>query len=147
MSDSIAFRIMTEIGIIHQLGSTLFERGLPDNLTMPQFAVLNHFARLGGEQSPVELARVMQVTKATMSSTLARLENKGFVTSTPDPKDGRSRRIAMSVAGRKARERAIRSVAHHIADIEREIGVRALEGALPLLTRVRTYLDQRRGEN
>jgi DNA-binding MarR family transcriptional regulator len=146
MSESIAFRLMTEIGIIHQLGSTLFERGLPDNLTMPQFAVLNHFARLGGEHSPVELARVMQVTKATMSSTLARLENKGFVTSTPDPKDGRSRRIAISATGRKARERAINSVAHHIADIEREIGVRALEGALPLLTKVRTYLDQRRGE-
>lgn len=146
MSDSIAFRVMTEIGIIHQLGSTLFERGLPDNLTMPQFAVLNHFARLGGEHSAVELARIMQVTKATMSSTLARLENKGFVTSTPDPKDGRSRRIAISAAGRKARERAVKSVAHHVADIEREIGIRALEGALPLLTKVRTYLDQRRGE-
>ena len=146
MSDSIAFRVMTEIGIIHQLGSTLFERGLPDNLTMPQFAVLNHFARLGGEYSPLELARVMQVTKATMSSTLGRLEAKGFVTSAPDPNDGRGRRIAMSAAGRKARERAIKSIAHHIAAIEREIGVRALEGALPLLTKIRTYLDQRRGE-
>jgi hypothetical protein len=100
MSVSIAFRIMTEIGIIHQLGSTLFERDLPDNLTMPQFGVL-----------------------------------------------GRSRRIAMTAAGRKARERAIKSVAHHIAEIEREIGVRALEGALPLLTKMRTFLDQRRGEN
>ena len=147
MSDSIAFRVMTEIGIIHQLGSTLFERGLPDNLTMPQFAVLNHFARLGGEHSPVELARVMQVTKATMSSTLRRLESKGFVTSTPDPHDGRGRRIAISAAGRRARERAIKSVAPHIAAIEREIGARALEGALPLLAKVRTFLDQRRGEN
>ena len=147
MSDSIAFRVMTEIGIIHQLGSTLLERGLPDNLTMPQFAVLNHLARLGGEHSPVELARAMQVTKATMSSTLGRLESKGLVTSAPDPNDGRSRRIAMSAAGRRARERAIKSVAPHIAAIEREIGVRALEAALPLLTRVRTYLDQRRGED
>ena len=147
MSDSIAFRVMTEIGIIHQLGSTLFERGLPDNLTMPQFAVLNHVARVGGEHSPVELARAMQVTKATMSSTLARLERKGFVTSTPDPNDGRGRRIALSTAGRMARERAISSVAPHIAAIEREIGVGALEGVLPLLTRVRTYLDQQRGKN
>jgi len=147
MSDSVAFRFMTEIGIIHQLGSTLLERGLPDNLTMPQFAVLNHFARLGGEHSPVELAGIMQVTKATMSSTLGRLETKGFVTSKPDPNDGRGRRITITAAGRKARERAIKSVAPHIAAIEREIGVRALEAALPLLTRVRTHLDQRRGEN
>jgi DNA-binding MarR family transcriptional regulator len=147
MSDSIAFRIMTEIGIIHQLGSTLFERGLPDNLTMPQFAVLNHLARLGGEYSPVELARAMQVTKATMSSTLARLQSKGFVTSTPDPNDGRGRRIAITAAGRRARERAIKSVAPHIAAIEREIGVDALEAALPLLTRVRTFLDHRRDQD
>ena len=147
MSDSIAFRVMTEIGIIHQLGSTLLERGLPDNLTMPQFAVLNHLARLGGEHSPVELARAMQVTKATMSSTLGRLESKGLVTSAPDPNDGRSRRIAISAAGRKARERAIRSVAPHIAAIEREIGVAALEAALPLLMKVRAFLDQRRDED
>ena len=72
--------------------------------------------------------------------------SQGLPDQHPDPNDGRGRRIAISAAGRKARERAIKSVAHHIADLEREIGVRALEGALPLLTKLRTYLDQRRGE-
>ena len=91
MSDPLAFRVMNEIGIIDQLGSTLFERSMPFGLTLPQFVVLNHFVRVGGHRSPVELASAIQVTKATMTSTLQRLERKGFVTSEPDERmDARS---------------------------------------------------------
>jgi len=147
MSDSIAFQFMTEIGIIHQLGSTVMERSLTDGLTLPQFAVLNHLVRLGDQQSPVALARAMQVTKATMSSTLGRLERKGFVSSNPDPNDGRSRRIVIAAKGRKARDRAIMAVASHIADIEKEIGISALENGLPLLRKMRTLLDRQRSED
>ena len=147
MSDSIAFQFMTEIGIIHQLGSTVMERSLTDGLTLPQFAVLNHLVRLGDQQSPVELARAMQVTKATMSSTLGRLERKGLVAGNPNPDDGRSRRIAITPRGRKVRDRAITAVAGHIADIEKEIGTAALENGLPLLRKMRTLLDRARGED
>jgi len=146
MSESIAFQFMTEIGIIHQLGSTVMERRLTDGLTLPQFAVLNHLVRLGHQQSSVELARTMQVTKATMSSTLGRLERKGFVSHNPDPSDGRSRRIAITAKGRKVRDRAIMAVAPHIADIEKEIGINALKNGLPLLKKIRTLLDARRSE-
>jgi DNA-binding MarR family transcriptional regulator len=147
MSDSIAFQFMTEIGIIHQLGSTVMERSLTDGLTLPQFAVLNHLVRLGDRQSPVELARAMQVTKATMSSTLGRLERKGLVSGNPNPDDGRSRRIVITAKGRKVRDRAIMGVARHIADIEKEIGIAALENGLPLLRKMRTLLDRQRGED
>ena len=147
MSDSIAFQFMTEIGIIHQLGSTVMERSLTDGLTLPQFAVLNHLVRLGDQQSPVELARAMQVTKATMSSTLGRLERKGLVSGNPNPDDGRSRRIVITAKGRKVRDRAIMGVARHIADIEKEIGIAALENGLPLLRKMRTLLDRQRGED
>jgi DNA-binding MarR family transcriptional regulator len=147
MSNSIAFQFMTEIGIIHQLGSTVMERSLTDGLTLPQFAVLNHLVRLGDQQSPVELARAMQVTKATMSSTLGRLERKGLVSGNPDPNDGRSRRIAITAKGRKMRDRAITAVAGHIADIEKEIGISALENGLPLLRKIRILLDGRRSED
>jgi DNA-binding MarR family transcriptional regulator len=146
MSESVAFQFMTEIGIIHQLGSTVMERSLTDGLTLPQFAVLNHLVRLELQQSPVELARAMQVTKATMSSTLGRLDRKGFVSSNPDPDDGRSRRIAITAKGRKVRDRAIMAVATHIADIEQEIGLSALLNGLPLLRKIRTLLDRQRSE-
>jgi DNA-binding MarR family transcriptional regulator len=91
MQDPLAFRVLNEIGIIDQLGTTLFERAMPHGLTVPQFVVLNHFVRLGGDKTPMALAEALQVTKATMTSTLQRLEQKGFIAVTPDPHDGRGR--------------------------------------------------------
>jgi DNA-binding MarR family transcriptional regulator len=125
MKDQIAFQIMNEIGIIDQLGTTLFERSMPHGLTMPQFIVLNHFVRLGGDRSPVELANAIQVTKATMTSTLQRLEAKYFISTIPDPKDGRSKRISITNLGRQARQDAIKL-------------------ALPLLLKLHKFLEQRR---
>lgn len=55
MTDAVAFRVMNEIGIIDQLERNLFERVLPHDLTVPQFIVVNHFVRLGGDRSPHEL--------------------------------------------------------------------------------------------
>jgi DNA-binding MarR family transcriptional regulator len=144
MPDPIAFRVMNEIGIIDQLGRTIFERAMPHGLTVSQFVVLNHFVRLGGDRSPIELARALQVTKATMTSTLQRLEAKGFIGVSPDPEDGRAKRIAITAKGRKARVQAIASIADDLAAIERMIGARELEAALPFLVNLRAFLDRRR---
>jgi DNA-binding MarR family transcriptional regulator len=146
MSDPIAFRIMNEIGIIDQLGTTLFERSMPHGLTLPQFVVLNHFVRLGVARTPLELADAIQVTKATMTSTLQRLDAKGFITSTPDPKDGRSKRIAMTASGRAARDESIKAIAHHLTDMEQALGRENIEAALPLLAKLRSFLDERRSK-
>jgi DNA-binding MarR family transcriptional regulator len=146
MSDPIAFRVMNEIGMIDQIGTTLFERAMPHDLTMPQFIVLNHLTRLGVDRTPVELAEAIQVTKATMTSTLQRLEEKGFVTTSPDPRDGRSKRVAISAGGRKARDQSIKAIAHHLAAMEKAIGSAGMQAALPFLTKLRMFLDQRRSE-
>jgi DNA-binding MarR family transcriptional regulator len=144
MPDPIAFRIMNEIGIIDQLGTTLFERVLPHGLTMPQFVVLNHFVRIGGDRSPVELAHALQVTKATMTSTLHRLDAKGFITSVPDKRDGRSKRIDITASGRNAREQSIKAIEQDLSAIETAIGKRELEAVLPVLVALRAFLDKRR---
>jgi DNA-binding MarR family transcriptional regulator len=144
MPDPLAFRVMNEIGIIDQLGSTLFERSMPHGLTLPQFTVLNHFVRLGDDRSPVELANAIQVTKATMTSTLQKLERKGFVTSTPDATDGRSKRIAITASGRKARDQSIKAIGHHLLALETAIGRRQLEAVLPVLAALRIFLDRQR---
>ena len=39
--------------------------------------VLNHFARLGGEKTPAQLARVFHVTKGAMTNTVGRLDAAG----------------------------------------------------------------------
>lgn len=144
MSDPIAFRIMNEIGIIDQLGTTLFERAMPHGLTLPQFIVLNHFVRLGGDRSPLELADAIQVTKATMTSTLQRLEAKGFISSVPNPHDGRSKRISITAAGREARDQSIQAIAQDLIDMEETVGRGQLTAVLPILSNVRNFLDKRR---
>jgi DNA-binding MarR family transcriptional regulator len=144
MSDPIAFRVMNEIGIIDQLGTTLFERSMPHGLTLPQFVVLNHFVRLGGDRSPLELADAIQVTKATMSSTLQRLESKGFIVTTPNPNDGRAKRVIITDKGRKARNTAIQSIEADLKALEAEVGVGALQNALPFLLKLHAFLEQRR---
>jgi DNA-binding MarR family transcriptional regulator len=144
MQDPLAFRVLNEIGIIDQLGTTLFERAMPHGLTVPQFVVLNHFVRLGGDKTPMALAEALQVTKATMTSTLQRLEQKGFIAVTPDPHDGRSKRVAITAEGRRARSDAIKAIAGDLRDLETAVSAEALKQMLPLLAKLRAFLDKRR---
>jgi DNA-binding MarR family transcriptional regulator len=60
------------------------------------FTVLYHFTRLGGERSPAAQADVCQVTRATMTSTLQRLECKGLISVVPDHADGRGKLVSMT---------------------------------------------------
>ncbi len=108
----LAFQLFNEIGIIDQLAGTAFERALPQGMPRAQFSVLNHFVRLDlAEQSPARLASAFQVTRPTMTSTLARMERAGLVEIRPDPNDGRGKRVSITPAGREMRERCIAAVA------------------------------------
>jgi DNA-binding MarR family transcriptional regulator len=140
----LSFRVMTEIGIIDQLAQSAFERVLPDDLTIAQFGVLNHFARLGEDRSPLELARAFQVTKGTMTSTLQRLEAKGFVALKLDPNDGRGKRVTLTTEGKKARDRSIKVATPILEGMEAALGSKTLTALLPGLTKMRTFLETTR---
>ncbi len=142
--DPPLFVFFNEIGIIEQLARSRFERLLPDGLTLPQFGVLNNFVRLGGERSPGGLARAFQVTKGAMTNTLQRLEAKGYVSLRPDPADGRAKIVALTEAGRGARERALAALAPALAELEREIPEAGFIEALFFLQRLRGTLDRAR---
>ncbi len=143
--DPLAFRLFTEIGIIEQLARNRLERSLPDGLKVSQFGVLNHFVRLGGEWSPVRLAKAFQVTKGAMTNTLQRLEKRGLVRVSPDPRDGRAKRVAITEAGREMRVRCVQSVGPLLADLSSEVSDSEFAAALPVLEKVRKYLDTHRG--
>ncbi len=142
--DPLAFRVLNEVGIISQLATTMFEQVMPHGMTLAQFSILNHFVRLGGERSPLELARAFQVTKGTMTSTLQRLEARGSIAIRPDPSDGRGKIVSITPAGRKARQAALAAVGPHMARLEHSISHEALETLLPALTELRQVLDQAR---
>lgn len=140
-----AFRFLTEIGIIAQLSAAAFEQAMPPGMTMPQFVVLNHLVRLGGEWTPLRLAKAMQVTKGAMTNTLAHLAGKGFVAIRPDDRDGRSKLVSLTAAGKAARDMAIAGVAPELRALVDNVSAKLLADTIPPLEMVRRFFDERRG--
>lgn len=143
--DPLAFQLLNEIGIIDQLVQNRLERALPDGLKVSQFVVLNHLVRLGGAWSPVRLANAFQVTKGAMTNTLQRLEARRLVRVAADPADGRGKLVTITRAGRAMRGRCVDSVAPLLAELSSELSDKELDAALPVLRKVRRYLDENRG--
>lgn len=141
---ALYFQLFNEIGIISQLSSTAFERVLPHGLTQAQFTVLNHCVRLGDNRTPAQLADAFQVTRGTLTSTLGRLEAKGFVRIDADPKDGRSKRVFLTPEGRAAREASIRAAAPILLSAQASLSEAEVAQLLPLLQQLRRWLDENR---
>jgi len=137
----LLFRVFNEVGIIAQLSSTAFERVMPEGMTLAQFTILNHFVRLGGRRRPSDLARAFQVTRATMTSTLQRLEPKGLVQIVPDDSDGRGRLVEITDAGRAVHADCIARLAPVLDDLLARIGRAPFAAALAPLAEIRTRLD------
>ena len=142
--DPIAFRLFTEIGIIEQLARNRLERCLPDGLKVSQFIVLNHLVRLGGDWSSARLAIAFQVTKGAMTNTLQRLEKRNLLRIVADPRDGRGKLVSITEAGRKLRGRSVECISPLLIDLSRELSDRDFAVVLPVLEKVRKYLDSHR---
>ena len=136
--------LLNEMGIITQLSNARFETVLPEGLNRPQFSVLNNFVRLGGTRTPAELAQAFQVTRGAMSNTLQRLEAMGCIEIKTNPEDGRSKKVRITAKGRRLRERAIQATEPELAQIVEAIGATDIAKTLPVLKKLREWLDANR---
>ena len=143
-TSSLLFSYFNEIGIIAQLAGNEFERCLPDGLTNSQFSVLNWFVRVDSEATPGRLARAFQVTGGAMTNTLKKLEAKDLVKVEPDAKSGRQKRVTITPAGRRLRDRAIAATTPLLVEFGKAFPASRLEKQVKELQRVRQYLDERR---
>lgn len=144
-TDPLAFEVFNEIGIINQLTGAAFSAALPNGMTIAQFTVLNHFARLGHDvRSPAQLASAFQITRPTMTSTLARMEKAGLVAIKPDPQDGRGKLVSVTAAGRKMRDECLQRLAVPLVEAQNTLSQEKLAELLPLLKEVREKLDRLR---
>ncbi|MGV2976269.1 MarR family winged helix-turn-helix transcriptional regulator [Roseibium alexandrii] len=141
------FSFFNEIGIIAQLSRAAMEARLPKGLTLPHFSVINHLIRVKDGQTPLALAKAFQVPKTTMTHTLSGLLDHGFVDMRPNPKDGRSKTVWLTEAGRQFRETAIRSIDPDMSAIKSAIPEEKIAEILPLLAEVRIFMDAYRDEN
>ena len=141
---ALVYEFFNEIGIIAQLSGTMMRRALPDGMTMAQFTVLNHFARLGGERTPAQLAASFQVTKGAITNTLQRLEAKNHITIKPDETDRRRKLVTLTDEGLKTRNETIAALATPGRQLSQTLDMEGLRTALPFLQKVRAQLDDAR---
>jgi len=139
-SDPLAIALFGELFMADQLARARLSRALPKGMELSHFSVLNHLARIGEERSPAQLAQAFQVTRGAMTNTLSKLEWAGHVHIRPDWDDARRKRVAISPAGRAARDAAIAAVAPILADVVKAIGVEKVKAALPVLRELRLRL-------
>ena len=72
------------------------------------------------------------------------LEKHGLVRTAPNPKDARSKCVFLTEDGRTFHQNAVSALGPALAKMTETIPPEDILAALPLLTRVREYLDQNR---
>ena len=141
-AEDIAVALFGELFMADQLARNRISKVLPKGMELSHFGVLNHLARLGEERTPAQLARAFHVTRGAMTNTLARLEWAGHVHIRPDWDDARQKFVAISPAGRAARDAAVQSVAPLIADVVQALGADRVRAVLPVLRELRRRLEE-----
>ena len=141
-ADALAASLFSEVFISDQLARDLIGKALPKGMQISHFSVLNLLAHLNVERSPAELAEAFHVTRGAMTNTLSRLEWAGHIHIRPDWDDARRKFIAISPAGRAARDAALAAFMPRITDVVRDIGADRVRAALPVLRLLRKQLEE-----
>lgn len=143
-SKSLAVALFSEILTDEQLIRNRLSRVLPKGMEISHFSVLNHLARTGGERSPAQLARSFHVTRGAMTNTLSKLEWAGYIHIRPDWDDARRKMIAISPAGRQARDAALSAITPIISELVQDLGEGKVRATLPVLRELRAKLESDR---
>jgi DNA-binding MarR family transcriptional regulator len=110
-------------------------------MELSHFSVLNHLAGVQDERTPAQLAKAFHVTRGAMTNTLSKLEWAGHVHIRPDWDDARRKFVAISPAGRAARDAAVQAVVPVIGDLVKALGANRVRAVLPVLRELRTRLE------
>jgi DNA-binding MarR family transcriptional regulator len=139
--EDTAVALFAELFIADQLARSRIAKLLPKGMELSQFSVLNHLARLGEERTPAQLARSFHVTRGAMTNTLAKLAWAGHIHIRPDWDDARQKFVAISPAGRAARNEAVQAIAPLISDVVQVLGTDRVRAVLPILRELRVRLE------
>ena len=139
--DSLTIALFSEVMTSDQLIRAQLSKALPKGMELSHFSVLNHLAHQGGERSPAQLARLFSVTKGAMTNTLTKLDLAGYVHIRPDWDDARKKKVALSAAGRLARDQAVKAVEPVFDDVIERLGTDKIKTILPILRELRGALS------
>lgn len=141
-TNALAVTLFSEILTADQLLRNRLSRVLPKGMEISHFSVLNHLAYAGTERTPAQLASAFHVTRGAMTNTLAKLEWAGYIHIRPDWDDARRKMVAISPAGRQARDQAIASISPLINEVVGQLGQDRVRSTLPVLRDLRIKLEQ-----
>jgi DNA-binding MarR family transcriptional regulator len=141
-SNTLAVALFSEILTAEQLIRNRLSKVLPKGMEISHFSVLNHLARSGAERTPAQLAKSFHVTRGAMTNTLGKLEWAGYVHIRPDWDDARRKMVAISPAGRRARDSALDAISPMIEELISELGDEKVRAAIPILRELRLKLEE-----
>ena len=141
--NSLAISLFSEVLAADQMIRNRLHRVLPKGMEISHFSVLNHLAWHEGERSPAQLAETFNVTRGAMTNTLNRLEWAGYVHIRPDWDDARRKMVALSPAGRRARDQALSAIAPMVSDVIDKLGEGAVRATVPILRQMRAELSDK----
>lgn len=140
-TNALAVTLFSEILTADQLLRNRLSRVLPKGMEISHFSVLNHLAFVADERTPAQLADTFHVTRGAMTNTLNKLEWAGYVHIRPDWDDARRKMVALSPAGRRARDQAIAAIAPVVNQVVAELGPERVRSVLPVLRDLRIRLE------
>lgn len=141
-ASDLAISLVSELLTADQLLRARLTKVLPNKMEISHFSVLNHLAAIHAEKTPAQLARSFHVTRGAMTNTLTKLEFAGYVHIRPDWDDARRKLVAISPAGRAARDAALAAITPLITDMLGDLGETRVRAALPVLRELRLKLEQ-----
>ncbi|MFY0616009.1 MarR family winged helix-turn-helix transcriptional regulator [Shimia sp.] len=141
-TSGLAITLFGEILMVDQLARSRLSKVLPKGMELSHFSVLNHLDRSNIERSPAQLAKTFHLTRGAMTNTLHKLEIAGYVHIRPDWDDARRKMVAISPAGRQARDAALACMAPIINDMVSKLGDDRVRAALPILRELRLKLEE-----
>ena len=120
------------------------EKALPNGMLPSHFGVLSHLSRVQSGTTPAALANAFQVARPSMTNTIQKLTQQGYVLVTPNPEDGRGKRVSITKKGLAAFLDAVNAIGPLYSDIIEALGEQPFVDALPHLEKIKQYMDSNR---
>ncbi|MEL6806208.1 MAG: MarR family winged helix-turn-helix transcriptional regulator [Pseudomonadota bacterium] len=141
--NALAISLFSEVLAADQMVRYRLSRVLPKGMEISHFSVLNHLVWHDDERSPAQLAETFNVTRGAMTNTLNRLEWAGHIHIRPDWDDARRKMIAISPAGRRARDQALSAIAPMVGEVIDSLGEDRVRETLPILRKLRLQMSDK----
>ena len=115
--------LLFDVWVLANSTRALLDRALrASGLNAEEFAQYSAI-RQAGSITPTELAAIMGLAPTTISSSLARLEDRGHIRRAPSPTDARSHQIQLTPAGLRAHRHAAQLFAPVLHDVKSAISM------------------------